>query len=72
MKTCPQCGRELERVRQSENSPLNRDQFDAVKAGDWYCLACPSNDRGNLPYSYFWDYELEAFEKARIDACFRV
>ena len=35
---------------------LNEYQFDAVKAGDWFC-ECHSNGRGNAPYAYFWDKE---------------
>jgi hypothetical protein len=37
---------------------LNDDQFDAIRAGDWYCNTCPSNGRGNTPYRYFWNREL--------------
>jgi hypothetical protein len=37
---------------------LNDDQFDAVRAGDWYCDTCPSNERGNTGYRYFWTREL--------------
>lgn len=55
---CPQCHGKLRRVTQSTNSPLNSDQFDAVKAGDWYCPTCPSNNRGNLNLCYFWTHEL--------------
>jgi hypothetical protein len=55
---CPDCGTLLKAVRQSESSPLNREQFDAVKAGDFYCDTCPSNDRGNQPFRYFWKTEL--------------
>ena len=51
---CPECGRKLEKVVRSPYSPLNEHQFDAVKAGDWYCAGCPSNDRGNSGYRYFW------------------
>lgn len=54
---CPLCGKELEPVRQSANSPLNSDQFDASKAGDWFC-ECSSNGRGNAPYAYFWNREV--------------
>jgi hypothetical protein len=29
-----------------------------VRAGDWYCDTCPSNERGNTGYRYFWTREL--------------
>jgi hypothetical protein len=59
---CPKCGRELERVRQSPTSPLNAEQFDAVKAGDWYCSVCPGNGRGHASFCYFWDSEIVKLE----------
>lgn len=55
---CPQCGGPVKRVEQSPRSPLNRGQFDAVKAGDYYCEFCPSNGRGKLPLAYWWESEL--------------
>ena len=55
---CPSCGKKLERVRQSANSVLNADQFDAVRAGDWFCQTCPSNGRGWSNVKYWWDREL--------------
>jgi len=55
---CPQCGSPLQPVLQSPNSPLNRDQFDAVKAGDYYCETCPDNDRGKKLLCYWWEREL--------------
>ncbi len=58
MLKCPRCGGPLIAVRQSANSPLNADQFDAVKAGDYYCPSCPSNDRGHTPLCYWWEHEL--------------
>lgn len=64
---CPGCRKPLHEVRQSSGSMLNSDQFDAVRAGDWYCDACPSNGRGNTAYAYFWNSELRASEKASDD-----
>jgi hypothetical protein len=56
---CPKCKKPLKRVRQGANSMLNNEyQFDAVKAGDWFC-ECHNNERGNLPYAYFWDKEVQ-------------
>jgi hypothetical protein len=57
MPNCPLCGQPLKRVIQSPYSSLNNDQFDASKAGDWYC-GCSNNERGNRAYAYFWDYEV--------------
>lgn len=55
---CPKCGNRVEEITQSPNSPLNRHQFDAAKAGDYFCRSCLSNDRGNSPYCYWWEKEL--------------
>ncbi len=57
---CPDCGRVLQRVRRPSGSMLNDDQFDAVRAGDWFCASCPSNGRSNTSNRYFWDRELAA------------
>lgn len=57
-QVCPQCGGPLERVRQSAGSALNSYQFDAVKAGDFYCKSCPTNERGQSPFCYWWEREL--------------
>jgi len=54
---CPQCGTDLLEVKQS-NGMLNDEQFDAVKAGDWYCTKCPSNDRGKTTLCYWWQREV--------------
>lgn len=55
---CPQCKGPLERITQSPDSPLNRDQWEAVVAGKWICRSCPSNDRGQQPLCYWHDHEL--------------
>lgn len=55
---CPDCGKQLQKVTRSAGSPLNAEQFDAVRAGDWYCDACPGNGRGNTNLRYFWDREV--------------
>lgn len=55
---CPLCKRELFPVLQESHSVLNSDQFDALKAGDYYCTSCPTNGRGNTGYRYFWKREL--------------
>jgi hypothetical protein len=55
---CPTCARALHKVMRPSGSMLNDDQFDAVRAGDWYCDTCPSNERGNTGYRYFWTREL--------------
>lgn len=55
---CPLCKGELLPVRQSAGSHLNAEQFDAIKAGDYFCTTCPSNGRGNTAVRYFWAREL--------------
>lgn len=37
---------------------LNSEQFDAVRAGDWFC-ECSNNRRSHTPYAYFWDHEVK-------------
>lgn len=37
---CPACGSPMEKILQPSESPLNRDQWDAVRCGDWYCDFC--------------------------------
>jgi hypothetical protein len=56
---CPQCGKPLEEVRYPSDSMLNRDQWESVRAGDWWCKSCPYNGRAkNLIGAYFWDSEV--------------
>ena len=54
---CPRCGQSLKPVEQ-ESGALNDDQFDAIKAGDWYCEHCKGS-RGKTGYRYYWDRELQ-------------
>jgi hypothetical protein len=56
--TCPSCKNPLQPVKQSPNSLLNAEQFDAIKVGDYYCETCPSNGRGKTNYCYYWTHEL--------------
>lgn len=37
---------------------LNRDQWESMIAGNWYCEACPSNGRGRTGLCYWWDHEV--------------
>ncbi len=55
---CPTCKTPLKRVVQESRGMLNSEQFDAIKAGDYYCEACPGNDRGKSGLRYFWNSEL--------------
>lgn len=55
---CPSCGKPLQKVERSPSSPLNQEQFDAAKAGDFFCDTCPSNERGNARFRYYWKREL--------------
>lgn len=54
---CPACGNALHRVRQERGGMLNVEQFDSVKAGDWYCDVCVS-DQARSGHRYFWNREL--------------
>lgn len=45
-------------IDQESNSYMNSHQFDACKAGDYYCEFCPSNGRGKT-LCYWWDKELD-------------
>lgn len=54
---CPKCSNPLQRVRQSVNSMLNAEQFDAIRSGDWFC-DCGGPDTDG--YRYFWQSELPA------------
>jgi hypothetical protein len=65
MATCPQCGKDLHKVCNPSDSLMNDNQFDAMRAGDWYCDNCPSNGRGNSPYAYFWDREVTTRQSER-------
>jgi hypothetical protein len=58
MKLCPQCAKQVDRVVQVPDSWMNADQFDFLKAGDYYCEMCPSNNRGYGPLCYWWDREV--------------
>ena len=65
---CPRCSGDLELVTQGEHSYLSRDQFDAVKCGDWWCERCPP-EAGNgrvskIGGAYFFDEDLDAVERA--------
>ena len=61
---CPQCSTELYKVFQSSPQMLNQYQFDAIKAGDYYCEKCPANGRSkNNKYCYFWEHELGEIEQ---------
>lgn len=57
---CPRCEKELEKVTYPGGA-LNEDQWDAVKAGDYRCLACPDNGRANKPKgAYWWENEVKS------------
>lgn len=56
---CLQCGVELRKVTPSPGSPLNQDQFDSIKAGDWYCADCKGDEAKGTAYKYWWNRELQ-------------
>lgn len=53
--TCPSCGGGLRPV--INRGPLNEDQFDAVKAGDYYCTAC-KGDEAKTGFKYWRDRDM--------------
>jgi uncharacterized protein with PIN domain len=55
---CPQCNKKLEKVTRDTGSYLNQDQFDAVRAGDWYCASCTGNE-ARTGFKYWWNRELD-------------
>jgi hypothetical protein len=58
---CPNCKGILKKVAQTKLW-LNDDQFDAVKAGDYYCEVCPEEkgtaDKARTKYAYFWEKDI--------------
>ncbi|MGB4448695.1 MAG: hypothetical protein WBI92_11740 [Cloacibacterium sp.] len=58
---CNACGADLLEVKQSPNSYLSAEQFDADKLGDWYCKCCPKGpSEGGSAHRYFWNRDLGA------------
>ena len=57
--SCPTCGKPLTEVRYDSGSMLNRDQFDSIRAGDYFCASCPDNGRGKSGLCYWWKHEVE-------------
>ena len=55
---CPNCGSDLNVVCNSFGSMLNDEQFNAERAGDYYCSTCPDNKRGHSGYAYYWEREV--------------
>lgn len=69
MPDCPTCGTKLERVPDSKW--LNPDQYNSIKAGDWFCTVCPDNNRGHTCYCYWWAREIEVFQEQQINSIMR-
>lgn len=59
---CPNCSRVLRPVARPSCSPLNEDQYAAIRAGDWYCVSCPAfmgtAHQGKSGYAYFWNRDV--------------
>jgi hypothetical protein len=60
-KLCPQCGGSLKWVGRGPGW-MNADQWDAVKAGDYYCTTCPPDPAVNVHYKYFDEADLVVVE----------
>lgn len=56
---CPQCAKLLAPVKQDLPQMLNADQFDSIRAGDWFCDTCTGNRSKHGGYRYYWDREVE-------------
>lgn len=56
---CPQCRAAVAKVTRPIGSPLNNEQFDAIKNGDWICLKCyRTGVLGARRGRYWWDSEV--------------
>jgi len=55
---CPICKGELHKVIYPSDSMFNRDQFEAAKAGDYYCTTCKGHE-ARTGYKYWWKSELK-------------
>lgn len=56
-EVCPDCKAKLIKVRQSSNSYLSTNQFNAIKAGDYYCSDC-ADKTTKSGFKYFWEKDL--------------
>lgn len=59
---CPLCGGVLREVFYNPCSLLNRDQWQALRAGDFCCDTCPGDESWNGK-KYFWRRELAPSER---------
>jgi hypothetical protein len=53
---CPVCKEPLHPVAYPSGAMLNCDQWDSVRAGDWYCDTCPPGS--GQRYCYWWESEV--------------
>ena len=57
MPQCPICKGPLKEVLYPSGSMLNREQFQAIRAGDFYCESCKGTEAAS-GYKYFWKKDL--------------
>lgn len=62
-RKCPGCDTQLWRVVY-RGGHLNPDQFDSVRAGDWYCDNEAWHGR---KYTYFWKFAFAALDASRAE-----
>lgn len=62
---CPQCGGHLEEVT-NRGGMLNDEQFDSMRAGDYYCSHCVGTE-AKSGYKYWW----KSFLDMRVQKCAR-
>lgn len=58
VKKCPDCEGKLSPVFRRDGSMLNSEQFNSIRAGDYYCTKCPGNF-SRTGYRYFWERDLK-------------
>jgi hypothetical protein len=51
---------------------MNSEQWESMKAGDYFCRVCPDNGRGGSGLCYWNASEVDAAEQKQIDAMMRV
>lgn len=69
---CPQCGHALHEVPR-HSTWMNDDQYNAVKAGDWYCGTCPPIEgrESASGLRYWFDSEVESAERSACESITR-
>jgi len=67
IEVCPQCGTGL-RVVRNTSGVLNDEQFDSMRAGDFFCENCKGVE-AKSGYKYWWKRDLEKYHKPLCIRC---